>query len=189
MLPSVCIFRGQKSLNWKFNFNSMNVHYLCRGISVWITFVTISITALLITSKNADKRFYKVGPHKDFLLMGFVIDNGWKYMLIVLYSLANTVVRTLQHEVLSPWLVNNVQDLERELHPDTIKHAFEVTSISTLYQWVDWLLYMNILLSQIDMVIVEVVMNLIASNTTTYLYIKYNKRRDHTETESFLRVK
>jgi len=160
----------------------IDIRFICRGITAWMICVFVALVLLVTNSPSADKKFYKVGPHENFVIMGFVINTWWKYTLLVVYSLCNTIIRTIQHEVLSPWLVNNIQDLERQILPEISKHAYEVTSINTLYQWVDWLLYMNILLSQIDMVIVEMTMNVIASNTTTYLYIKYNKKSNNEET-------
>lgn len=145
--------------------------------------ITVTLAVLVSQDKSADKKFYRFGPHDDFMLMGFAIDAGWKYFLVVFYSMINTVIRTIQHEVLSPWLVNNVQDIERELKPYIKKHAHEVTTVNTLYQWVDWLLYMNILLSQIDMVLVEIGMNIIATNVTTYLYMKYNVANKYVKLE------
>ena len=56
-------------------------------------------------------------------------------------EISKTVVRTIQHEVLAPWLVNNVQDIERKLKPHIIRSAYEVTTVSTLYEWIDWLIY------------------------------------------------
>jgi hypothetical protein len=102
--------------------------------------------------------------------MGFIIDTYYKYSIVVLYSIFNTIFRTLHVEVLSPWLINNVQDLERKQNQD---NAYEITTINTIYVWVDWVLYMNILLSQIDMVIIEIVINIISTNITTYIYLNY----------------
>lgn len=160
----------------------IGITYICKGITIWMVSVFVLLVILVTLSPSADKRFYRIGPHDQFIIIGFVIDTWWKYTLLVMYSLCNTIVRTVQHEVLSPWLVNNIQDLDRAILPETAKYAYQVASINTLYQWVDWLLYMNILLSQIDMVLVEMCMNLIASNATTYLYIKYNKKTDFEET-------
>lgn len=156
----------------------MSIVHICRGISAWIVIVAVGLTILVKKDNNdnlENKKFYRFGPHDDLVLLGFVIDNGYKYALVVIYSAVNTIVRTIQQEVLSPWLVNMVQDLERKQTPKTRRIAYEVTSINTLYQWIDWLLYMNILLSQIDMVLIEIFMNLIASNVSTYIYIKNNK--------------
>lgn len=151
-----------------------DITIVCRSISTWMIIVTVTLSVLVAKDKSGDKKFYRLGPHDDFILMGFTINTGLKYFVVVMYSMFNTVVRTIQHEVLSPWLVNNVQDLEREQSLSVRKYAYEVTTVNTLYQWVDWLLYMNILLSQIDMVLVEVAMNLVATNITTYMYIKHN---------------
>jgi len=90
------------------------------------------------------------------------------------YATINTFIRTIQHEFSSPWIIINIQDIERK---QTIKNrniSYEVTCVNTIYQLIDWLLYMNMLLAQIDMVIIEIVTNLIATNITTFIYLRSN---------------
>lgn len=108
-----------------------------------------------------------------------------KYIVLVTYAIINTFVRTIQHEVLSPWIINNIQDMERVKNKNIKMFAYEVTSINIIYQWVDWLLYMNMLLAQIDMVMVEVICNLIASNITTYLYLHNNHEKKDENTITY----
>jgi hypothetical protein len=137
--------------------------------------IIISLLLIVIQNNNGiEKTFYRFGPHNDFIIMGFIIDTYYKYSIVLFYSIFNTIFRTLHVEVLSPWLVNNVQDLERKQNQDIIKYAYEITTINTIYVWVDWVLYMNILLSQIDMVIIEIIINIISTNVTTYVYLNYS---------------
>jgi hypothetical protein len=65
-----------------------------------------------------------------------------------------------------------IQD-ETRYKPKSIHlKALEITSIVTIYQWFDWFIYMNMLLAQIDMVLVEIVADLFMSIGTTVYYIK-----------------
>lgn len=144
-----------------------------RGITTWIIFVIAAMAWFVITTKrDIDKSFYRIGPHSNLSLLGFTIDTETKYALVIAYCIANSAIRTVQQEVLSPWLINHVRDSDRCKSSDVRKYAYEITTVNTLYQWVDWLLYMNILLSQIDMVVIETLTNLIATNFTTYLYLR-----------------
>lgn len=157
---------------------SNNIIILCRSMSIWMVCVIIGLSILITyDTSNMDKKFYRFGPHDDFIILGFKIDNNSKYSIIIIYSILNTILRTFQHEILSPWLVNNIQDLEREQNEYIRKYAYEVTTVNTIYQWVDWVLYMNLLLSQIDMVIIEIIMNIIATNITTLWYLNNNRKK------------
>jgi hypothetical protein len=152
-----------------------NIILVCRSMSLWMSIIIFSLLLIVTQNNNGiEKSFYRFGPHSNFVIMGFIIDTYYKYYIVVFYSVFNTIFRTLHVEVLSPWLVNNVQDLERKQNEDIIKYAYEITTISTIYTWVDWVLYMNILLSQIDMVIIEIIINIISTNVTTYVYLNYN---------------
>jgi hypothetical protein len=58
--------------------------------------------------------------------------------------------------------------------------AYTISFISTIYNWVDFFMYMNILLSQIDMLLIEISADLImnAILTTYYLRSKNNITND-----------
>ena len=49
--------------------------------------------------------------------------------------------------------------------------AYEVTYVSTIYNWVDWYIYMNLLLAQVDMLLTEILADLIMSGLVTYYYL------------------
>lgn len=127
-----------------------------------------------MVSKSTDtsKSFYKFGPHDNFIILGIKINTTWKYTGIVVYSFINSLFRAVFHNVLAPWMINNVQDEHKSKMG--LKHvtAYEVCSVHVIYNWVDWLLYMNILLAQIDMMIIEIVADLLMTCATTYYYLR-----------------
>ena len=139
--------------------------------------ILISGIVFIYKSRNnegSNLKFYRFGPHDDFLILGLSINTPLKYSILVIYEILNTFVRTIQHEVISPWIINNIQDIERKQSKYIKSIAYEITSINIIYQWVDWLIYMNMLLAQIDMVLIEILSNLIATGVTTYLYLQNN---------------
>lgn len=146
-------------------------------MSLWMFLIIIVLSILVNNTTDIDRKFYRFGPNNNFIILGFRIDTNIKYISIVIYSVLNTILRTFQHEILSPWLINNVQDIEREQTKYIIKYAYGITTVNTIYYWFDWILYMNLLLSQIDMVIIEILMNIIATNITTYWYLSNNKKK------------
>lgn len=137
----------------------------------WILLICIVLTVLLCNIPSEYKTFYRFGPHKDLRILGIQIDNGWKYFGVFLYSFINSVFRAAFHNYLNPWMINNVQDESRpKQHLDRYS-VYEIASVCVIYQWTDWLLYMNILLAQIDMMIIEVSADLMMSYVTTYYYL------------------
>jgi len=155
----------------------MNILLISRGITFWMVCILISGIVFIYKSRNnegSNLKFYRFGPHDDFLILGLSINTPLKYSILVIYEILNTFVRTIQHEVISPWIINNIQDIERKQSKYIKSIAYEITSINIIYQWVDWLIYMNMLLAQIDMVLIEILSNLIATGVTTYLYLRNN---------------
>ena len=141
-------------------------------VFVWMIIVSSTIIGLLKYTDPTFKKFYRFGPSNNMQVLGFSIDTGWKYTLLVFYCFVNSLVRTLVHNVLSPWLINNVQDENKPISHEIKKRAYEVTVNTTVYNWFDWFIYMNILLAQIDMVIVEICADLTMSVATTFYYMK-----------------
>ena len=51
--------------------------------------------------------------------------------------------------------------------------AYESAFIITIYTWFDWFLYYNILVSQIDLLLVEITMDLIMAGIITNYYVNH----------------
>jgi hypothetical protein len=60
-----------------------------------------------------------------------------------------------------------VQDRSVEKTDFITKHAHEIVTTVTIYNWVDWYIYINILLAQIDMVVIEILADVIIVNLVT----------------------
>jgi len=142
----------------------------------WICFVCTSLTILLCNTSDIYKSFYRFGPHSDLIILGIQIDTNIKYSCIIAYSFTNSIFRTIFAKYLHPWMINNVQDEDKDKQHLDHYTVYEIAGVSVIYNWLDWLLYMNILLAQIDMMIIEVVGELLISYITTYYYLKTPKR-------------
>lgn len=145
------------------------VDVFAKGLLAWVIFVTLIVTQI---NKGNQTPFFRWGPNEGLILFYVVIDNYYKYIIVVLYTLMSTILRTLQSEILMPWIIQSVQN-HNEKTEYVKKHAYEVVIIDGIYRWFDWFMYMNILLAQIDMMAIEVIGNLVISYLTTrYLYMK-----------------
>lgn len=159
-----------------------------RLMLLWIFAITVTISYLSQYASKDQKQFYRFGPNSDLRILGFTIDNSGKYFAVVLYCFVNSIARALHHAVLSPWLINNVQDESKRKPNDIHLFAYEITCVTTLYVWFDWFIYMNILLSQVDMVIVEIIADLVMSIGTTMYYLHQGNHCDHEVSENFLQT-
>ena len=55
--------------------------------------------------------------------------------------------------------------------------AYEVTNVITIYTWIDWYIYMNLLLAQLDMFLTEMLADVIMSSATTYYYLNTEPKK------------
>lgn len=146
----------------------MLVERLTKYLFIWI----VSVTGFIIyLNRDSQNPFFKIGPNSNLKIFYILIDNGYKYTLVVSYTLASTVIRTLQQEIISPWIIQSIQN-ETEKTESIRKIAYQVVIVDGIYKWFDWFMYMNILLTQIDMMLIEVVGNLVISYITTYYYVQ-----------------
>jgi hypothetical protein len=140
---------------------------------VWMFIISILLISYILTIYSDDNKFYRFGPQPDLIILGFTIDTPEKYSLIVLYAIINTIIRNLDHNILFPWITLNVQNMNAQnTEINKISHKFEISITNTVYSWFDWLIYIHMLLAQIDMFLLELTTDVIAIYFVTRWYIK-----------------
>ena len=146
----------------------MNTILITRFTIAWI----VGCSILLGMVVNRNDPFYHFGPSKDLKFIGITIDTKIKYFYICIYCFLNTVVRSINHGIIQPWITLNIQN------PSTkdATHAHEIVTINVIYTWFDWFIYINLLLTQVDMILLEMGSELIISNLITWKYIKDKKK-------------
>lgn len=143
-----------------------------------IVILTILLSYIFANTEQfvGDTSFYRFGPNPELIILGITIDTPEKYGLIVLYAVINTVIRNLDHSIIAPWITLNVQNINAQPTEDTEKKdtnkQFEISIINTIYSWFDWLIYINMLLAQVDMFLLETITDVIAIYFVTRWYIK-----------------
>ena len=155
----------------------MNTLIVSRIIASWIFIISISLASYISTKYTGDNSFYRFGPQPDLVILGITIDTPEKYTCIVLYAILNTIIRNLHENVTSPWITLNVQNINAiyQVHGENINNnhkQYEISITNTIYSWFDWLIYIHMLLAQVDMFLLEMVTDVIAIYFVTQWYIK-----------------
>jgi hypothetical protein len=154
----------------------MKTLIVSRIITSWmIIILTILLSYIFANTEEflGDTSFYRFGPHPELIILGITIDTPEKYGLIVLYAIINTIIRNLDHNIIAPWITLNVQNINAQ--PTELKDEkkqFEISIINTIYSWFDWLIYIHMLLAQVDMFLLELSTDVIAIYFVTRWYIK-----------------
>lgn len=138
----------------------------------WMFLVTVTIFGLARYATDEQQQFYTVGPNEHLHILGFAINNYARYVCVIVYCFVNSMIRTMNSTILHPWLLNNIQDESKYKTGDMVRYAYELTTVSSIYTWFDWFIYMNVLLAQIDMLFFEIVADLLMALLTTKYYIE-----------------
>ena len=150
-------------------------HLTSRGITLWMISVTVCLGIMLKNQDLIGTHIYRFGPNEDLYILGFCIDTVEKYSVFAVFCCLNSGMRTLNHVIMQPWITNQVQDISKPIEVSTFA-AYEISCVYSAYVWFDFFMYMNILLTQIDMMLIEVGADLIMTAILTTYYIKGNQR-------------
>jgi len=168
----VWIFIGVKYI--KISYISIKMKYIrntSRFIVGWMTGISLFLGIMLKHQGLIGTHIYRFGPNEDLYILGFCIDTVEKYTVVTIFCFLNSGIRTLNHAVLQPWITNQVQDISKPIEV-SVYEAYEISCVSSVYAWFDFFMYMNILLTQIDMMLIEVGADLIITTILTTYYLK-----------------
>jgi len=154
---------------------SNKLEKITRIILFWI----LSISSLIFyynTTYNADTNsIFKYGPNNSLIILYIPINTPTRYIIVVLFCLFNSIIRSCNQNILHSWITNEILDLNNNNVVDK-RLCYEITVISSLYNWFDFFMYMNILMSQIDLFLVESLSDVLVSMFITNYYL--GKRED-----------
>lgn len=140
--------------------------------TLWIAACVAGMVAVSrMSSRSTEDGFFRFGPGPDLVTFGVHIDTWPRYAALVAYCALNSVARTLHSEIVTPWIVTGVQ------HPCphtayVARHAYEVVMASVAYTWFDWFASISVLLSQVDVLLVEVACSCAMTAVTTHLFLR-----------------
>lgn len=141
--------------------------------------VTVGCIAWTITNSEeyVHSRIFSVGPNPELYILGICIDTFPKYGVVISFCFINSGMRVMNIDVLHAWMVNEIQDTKNK-HPVGVSKAYALSFVSVIYNWFDFFMYMNILLSQIDMLLIEIGADLIMTGMLTAHYLKVKNEKE-----------
>jgi len=147
------------------------VIYSVRILEGWMTAVVIAISVFISKLTTRDV-FYNFGPSSTFVVLGMTIDTYTSYTCLLIYCFINTIIRNLNIQYVTPFITNVVHDTTVNKNHLSKRLIYEIVLLNIIYVWVDWFIYINLLLSQLDMVIVEIIADIIVTSFITRNYLK-----------------
>ena len=103
--------------------------------------------------------------------MGLTIDTVSLYSGIVIYCFVNTIIRNLNNQLVVPWITLVVHDTTVDKNIYSYFQLQEVVMMSAFYTWIDWFIYVNIVFSQADVVMIELFAEMLITYIVTRMYL------------------
>ena len=149
---------------------SKRIIYSIRILESWMVGV-VTAMCVLLTKEEKIGSFYRFGPSSTLVVLGLPIDTVNMYVGVLTYCFVNTCIRNLNNQIVTPWITNVVHDTTVSKSQISTAIVYEIVIINVIYTWVDWFIYINLLLAQVDMLIVEICTDLIVTGFVTRMYL------------------
>lgn len=146
------------------------VHYTIRVLQFWTVSVLVAL-GLLLQKGAALNNFYQYGPSKNLIILGLVIDTYALYIGVVCYSFFNTVIRNLNNKIVAAWITLVIHDTTIPKHDLSHLYIYEITLMSSIYTYIDWFIYLNLVFSQLDIVLIEFAGEMLITFIVTRMYL------------------
>lgn len=162
--------------------NALDPRFVITLISIWM----MTIFIYMISSGFTNSEFFSFGPSKRVKFFQLPIDTWGKYIAVVCYTLINQFVQTYGLETITPWMLNNVQnkkELEMEISPVGTQIIIQLWYI---YLWSGRIFGIQIMLSQIDLLMFVLFSDLLTYFTIIQLYISYKAKSRKNQDEEAL---
>ena len=75
---------------------------------------------------------FRIGPNPELVIFSICIDSSFSYFVVVSFCFCNSIVRTIHHNIIQPWIVNEIQDTNNRNEIDAA-FCYEISIISTIY--------------------------------------------------------
>jgi len=136
-----------------------------RGITIWM----IAVIGFLLYITRKYSISFPIGPNPELVILQIPINTPAKYIGVITICFSNSIFRSLKNNILQSWIINHLQDEQSTEYIDWF--SYEISCVNTIYAWFDWFLYMHILLSQIDLFLVEVSADIMMTLLITNYYL------------------
>ncbi len=138
----------------------------------WMLFLTLALIYNLFR-EDENSKYFTIGPNNNFIFMGIKIDTISEYLYLILAISINTCIRNLNQDILGPWMIQVIQN-EKVLEYSN-KIAYEITIVNGIYTWFDYIFNLNLAIIQVDVIIIQILIDMIANIIITKLYLKEKK--------------
>lgn len=150
-----------------------------RVAGVVVTLWSIAVVILVSAFGLSNNKFFRFGPGESVHFFGNPVDDWLKYSGIVFYVAVQQLVQTYGLNTITPWLLTQVQNRRVKTLEESNGVVMAITIMWYFYLWTSRIISIQILLSQIDflllILLVDEIMTIIA---TKFFYLNHKLPRE-----------
>lgn len=91
--------------------NQLNKIRICLGLNIFL----LAFIGSCVTIFASDSKYFRIGPHEDFLLISVKIDSVSRYIFLLFLIACNNCIKVLISELGEPILVFNVYNPDKKV--------------------------------------------------------------------------
>lgn len=149
-----------------------------RVAGVVVTLWSIAVVILVSAFGLSNSKFFRFGPGETVHFFGNPVDDWIKYSGIVFYVSVQQLVQTYGLNTITPWILNTIQNPNVKTLDESNGVVMAITVMWYFYLWTSRIISIQILLSQIDflllILLVDEIMTVLA---TKFFYLNHKLPR------------
>ena len=143
-----------------------------RVVAVTLVCWLLLVLAVFKEIGMLDSKFMTLGPSKDTVFMGVVLDSWYKWGLVAAFTFVNTSVNDFMSDAISPWSLNTSTDHKTRYVPYRKLVCLAITQIWSAYCNIMSVFAIFLAMSQIDFVLIRMAADLTVNAYTTTKFMR-----------------
>lgn len=145
-----------------------------RTVVVLIALWSLTVIGFCVWLGIFNTPFFHFGPSKSIKIFDYPINNWYKWSAVCIYIVLNQILTTCGLETITPWMLNQVQNLSVDfLVGDTRSTALWTIGIWYFWLWLSRIVSIQLVLTQIDFLLVILFVDISTTLVTThFVYLR-----------------
>ena len=144
---------------------------------ILLTWIVIVFSSIVSYSVLYDNNFLQLGPNNTLHFLYIAIDTWPKWVALTIFVVLTQILKVLADEIVSPWILNTIMDhksTEVTTSAMTVTYTEAQCICQTYYLFAASVKFItiSITISQIDLVTVLIVTDIVVSLYTTHHFLR-----------------
>lgn len=147
-----------------------------RVAGVVITLWGYAVVILMLSFGFTRSAFFRFGPGETIHFFGNPVNTWARYCGLCFYVIVQQLVQTYGLETITPYMINQVQNRRVKTLEERQSTVLSIILLWYTYLWIGRIISIQILLSQFDLLVLVLAVDLLTTFVVTRFYYLANKR-------------